>query len=158
MCDALVKIIQETSAGRSDKGEQYKVKVVLPLWLMVIQGISDCWVMVSKEECCYPSTENSLQEQLNSIITQDYLETLIGNWHWYCHMDCAIKQLKVGNLDGKFLMSDHTLYVPAIFASKMSCLFTALLRHGHVSEGLHDSIIQPIPNILPCQPTIVALH
>ena len=70
-------------------------------------------------------------------------------------MDCAIKQLKVGNLDGKFLMSDHT---PAILAYKMSCIFTALLWHGYVSEGLHDSIIQTIPNILPCQPTIVALH
>ena len=31
VCDALVKNIQETSAGRSDKGEQYKVKVILPL-------------------------------------------------------------------------------------------------------------------------------
>ena len=47
--------------------------------------------------------------------------------------------------DGKSLMSDHVLYAPPILASKLSRLFTALLRHGYTSGCLRDSIIQPIP-------------
>ena len=49
------------------------------------------------------SARNSLQEQLNSIITQDYLEILIVDTDrstviWIVQL---AKRLKVGNSDGK---------------------------------------------------------
>ena len=42
-------------------------------------------------------------------------------------------------------MSDHVLRAPPLLASKLSSLFTALIRHGYIAECLRDSIIQPIP-------------
>ena len=116
----------------------------------VIDGISGdpqiagLWSTKFKElyNRCNPSTRNSLQEQLNSIITEDDLETLLVDTDTVI---CAIKRLKAGKSDGKSLMSDHDLYAPPILASKLSRLFTALLRHGYTSRCLRDSIIQPIP-------------
>ena len=106
--------------------------------------IAGLWSTKFKELCnrCNPSTRNSLQEQLNSIITEDDLETLIVDSDTVI---CANKRLRAGKSDRKFLMSDHVLYAPPILASKLSCLFTALLLHGHTSKCLCDSIIQPIP-------------
>ena len=42
-------------------------------------------------------------------------------------------------------MSGHVLRAPPLLASKLSSLFTALIRHGYIAECLRDSIIQPIP-------------
>ena len=42
-------------------------------------------------------------------------------------------------------MSDHVLCASPLLASKLSSLFTALIRHGYIAECLCDSIIQPIP-------------
>ena len=42
-------------------------------------------------------------------------------------------------------MSDHVLCASPLLASKLSRLFTALLRHGYTAECLCDSIIHPIP-------------
>ena len=89
---------------------------------------------------CNPSTRNSLQEQLNSIITEDYLETLIDT------VICAIQQLKAEKLHRKSLMSDHVLYAPPSFASKLSLfIYTALLQHGYASKFLCNFIIQLTP-------------
>ena len=63
---------------------------------------------------------NFLQEQLNSFITEDDLETLIVDTDTII---CAFERLKANE---KSLMSD-VLYVPLTLASKLFCLFTALL-------------------------------
>ena len=115
----------------------------------VIDGVSGdpqiagLWPTKFKElyNICNPRTRNSLQEQLNSIITEDNLEPSIVDTDTVI---CAIKRLKAGKSDGKSLMSDHVLYAPPILASKLSRLFTALLRHGYTFKCLRDSIIQPI--------------
>ena len=83
-----------------------------------------------------------MEEQLNSIITEDDLETLIVDTDTVIS---AIKRLKAGKSNGKSSISDYVLYAPPILASKLSRLFTALLRHGYTSKCLRDSIIQPIP-------------
>ena len=89
--------------------------------------IAGLWSTKFKElyNCSNPSTINSLQKQLNSIITEDDLEVPIVDTYTVI---CAIKQLKAGKSDGKSLMSVHVLYAPPILASKLSCLFTALLQ------------------------------
>ena len=95
---------------------------------------------------CNPSTRNSLQEQLSSIITEDDLEALIVDTDTVV---CAIKRLKAGKSDEKSLMSVHVLYAPPILASKLSCLFTALLRVAWIYIRMllsnRDSVMQPIP-------------
>ena len=109
----------------SEKGKQYKV-----WWSYcpVIDGVSGdpqiagLWSTKFKElyNCCNPSTRSSLEEQLNSIITEDDLETLIVDTDTVI---CAIKRLKAGKSDGKSLMSDHVLYAPPTLASKLSFIY-----------------------------------
>ena len=95
---------------------------------------------------CNPSTRNFLQEQLSSIITEDDLEALIVDTDTVV---CAIKRLKAGKSDEKSLMSVHVLYAPPILASKLSCLFTALLWAAWIYIRMllsnRDSVMQPIP-------------
>ena len=52
----------------------------------------------------------------------------------------AVGKLKRGNV------SDHILYAPASLSHFLSCLFTALLRHGFIPTALRDATFQPIPN------------
>jgi len=86
--------------------------------------------------------KKTLLDQLHSAITRDDLVTIAVNSGTVVG---ALKRFKLGKLDGRSLMSDHVLRAPSVLASKLSRLFTALLRHGYTAECLRDSIIQPIP-------------
>ena len=74
----------------------------------VIDGVSGdpqiagLWSTKFKElyNRCNPSTRNSLQKQLNYIITEDDLEVLIVDTYTII---CAIKRLKAGKSDRKIL-------------------------------------------------------
>ena len=57
----------------------------------------------------------------------------------------AIGKLKRGKVGGDSLVSDHILFAPASLHQLLSCLFTALLRHGFMPTALHNATIQPIP-------------
>ena len=111
-----LKIIQETFLNRINSTEYCGCTAT------VIDGISEdpqnagLWSTKFKklDNRCNPSTRNSLQEQLSSIMTEDDLETFIVD------SDTLICAIKAGKSDGKSLMFGHVLYASPILAFKLS--------------------------------------
>ena len=89
---------------------------------------------------CVPSNRDALLDQLHSVITEDDLGTIAINSDTVV---VALKCLKLGKSDGRSLMSDHVLRAPPLLASKLSSLFSALIRHGYIAECLRDSSFSP---------------
>ena len=74
---------------------------------------------------CDPSNRDSLLDQLHSVIIGDDLVPIVIDSDTVAG---ALKRLKAGKSDGRSLMSDHVLRAPPLLASKLSSLFTALIR------------------------------
>ena len=56
----------------------------------------------------------------------------------------AVRKLKRAKSDGRQLLSDNVINAPSFFLA-LSRLFTATLRHGHITTCMRDAILQPIP-------------
>ena len=57
----------------------------------------------------------------------------------------AIKHLKHKKSDSSELDSDHLILASEAISESLSCLFTAMLRHGHFPASIRDCMLIPIP-------------
>ena len=57
----------------------------------------------------------------------------------------ARSHLKFDKSDGTVLNSNHFICAASVLSTCLSKLFTAMLRHGHVTKSLRECVMQPIP-------------
>ena len=57
----------------------------------------------------------------------------------------SLSHLKFDQSDGTVLNSNHFICAASVLHTFLSKLFTAMLRHGHVTKSLRDCVMQPIP-------------
>ena len=57
----------------------------------------------------------------------------------------ALSHLKSDKSDGTALNSNHFVCAASVLPTFLSKLFTAMLRHGHVTKSLRDCVMHPIP-------------
>ena len=149
----------------SEKGEQSKYHGHTAPVIDGVSGdpqIAGLWSTKFKElyNRCNPSTRNSLQKQLNYIITEDDLEVLIVDTYTII---CAIKRLKAGKSDRKIL-DVCSCSVCATNFSFQTVLFIycpvagGMDIHPNAFVTLLSNLFLEVLRILLCQPTIAALH
>ena len=57
----------------------------------------------------------------------------------------ALHHLKPGKSDGTDLGSDHFIHAAPAIADLLASFFTALARHGYMSDSIRNCILLPIP-------------
>ena len=65
--------------------------------------------------------------------------------HWLRDCCWCSQTLIIGKIWWKISDVWSCFACPSFLTSKLSSLFTALIRHGYIAKCLSDSIIQPIP-------------
>ena len=76
-----------------------------------------------------------------------HCQTLCSLTHHFQKMMCiyeAINQLHSGKADANGIVAEHLRLCSSVIALLLSLFFTAIVRHGHMPQILHDSIPVPV--------------